>query len=696
MFCRRTVILHFSRGVVFLLNVLSPLGLFSASLWVYIFAAVVSLVLAGKHRLCRIVSNLFCILAAALSLGFSLQFIISGSGPLIFDVFKTQIPLLSFIIRIDTLSAYFILGLSVISLCVSLYSIGYMAHYEGNKTGIFGFLYSTFILSMMLVFTSGNAVFFLITWEVMSAVSYFLVVFESEKEESRKAGTLYLIMTGIGTAFLLAAFMLMYAYTGTFDMFTGSNAIPPGIKNLMFVFFLIGFGTKAGVIPLHIWLPAAHPAAPSNVSALMSGIMIKTAIFGILRFVLGYLGTEVWWGATLLILGAVSAVLGVAYAMMEQNIKRLLAYSSIENIGIILIGLGISFIAFAQGKTGVGSLALTASLFHALNHTLFKSGLFLGAGSIQYATGTKDMEKLGGLIKRMPATALLMLCFSLAVAALVPFNGFVGEWLTYQSLFAGMTPGHAGINILSMLAVAALALSGALAVACFAKLFGISFLGKPRSEIASNAKDVPWTMKLGMGIPALLCLAAGLFPMEFIKPASMVTATLGGVSPVSQLEGGLLFASLPLEATGSRISPLSLAVILSGILVLTLLVLRIVGGKYIRRKYGTWDCGYEALSARMQTTATGFSKPLKIVFRILFRPTRVLKTSGDSPYHPEKMMYTMGSESVIEKYLYQPLTRFVQKASNKAKYSVQTGSVRRYLAYILFAVVAMMLYSIFS
>jgi formate hydrogenlyase subunit 3/multisubunit Na+/H+ antiporter MnhD subunit len=530
----------------------------------------------------------------------------------------------------------------------------------------------------------------------MSAVSYFLVVFESKKEESRKAGTLYLVMTGIGTAFLLAAFMLMYSYTGTFDMFVSSDAIPAGIKNLMFVFFLVGFGTKAGMIPLHIWLPAAHPAAPSNVSALMSGVMIKTAIFGILRFVLGYLGAEVWWGAALLLLGAVSAVLGVAYAMMEHNIKRLLAFHSIENIGIILIGIGVSFIAFAQNNTLIGSLALIASLFHTLNHTLFKSGLFLGAGSIQYSTDTKDIEKLGGLIKTMPVTALLMLCFSIAISALVPFNGFVSEWLTYQSLFSGMSPGHAGINILSMISVAALALSGALAAACFAKLFGISFLGKPRTEIASNAKEVPWTMRIGMGILALICLAAGLFPLVFVQAIDTVAVGLGGVSLTSQLQGGFLFAYLPLKATGSNISPLSLLVILAGIIVLAILVLRIAGGKYIKRKYGTWDCGYEALSARMQYTATGFSKPLKIVFRILFRPTRELKTSGGSPYHPEKMMYTVGSESVIEKYLYQPLTRFVQNVSKKAKYSVQTGSVRRYLAYILFAVIAMMLYSIFS
>jgi formate hydrogenlyase subunit 3/multisubunit Na+/H+ antiporter MnhD subunit len=676
-----------------------PFGLtqiFVLSVLFYLAASVLSLILAKKQKLCVLLSNTACIFAAALGITFSLVFLLSNSGAITIDLFRSQIPYLDFNIRIDSLSAFFILGLSVVTACVSLYSIGYLKHYNGKRSmGLMNFLYPAFILTMILVYTSGNAFFFLFAWEAMSAISYFLVVFESEKEENRKAGTLYIIMTSIGTCFLLAAFMIQYSYTHTFDLSAGA-AVPSSVKDVLFILFLLGFGTKAGVIPLHIWLPAAHPAAPSNVSALMSGVMIKTAIYGILRFIFENLGVQnTWWGVALLVVGVISAVLGVAYAMIEHNIKRLLAFHSIENIGIILIGAGAAFIAFAQKNTLVGSLALTASLLHTFNHTLFKSGLFLGAGSIQYATHTKDIEKLGGLIKKMPATALLMLCFSIAISALVPFNGFVSEWLTFQSLFAGISPGQSGLNILSIISVAALALSGALAAACFAKLFGISFLGKPRTIDAANAREVPMTMRLGMGVLAALCLAVGLFPMALIKLTDNVVTGLGGVSLVSQMQGGFAVAYYPLQVKGNSISTAGLLAALAGIVLILLIVLRVAGGKYIQRKYGTWDCGYEALTARMQYTATGFSKPIKIVFRILFRPSRELKISGELPYHPEKMEYTVASESIIDKHVYEPVTNFFKNLSRKTKYSVQTGSIRRYLAYIFFVLVFLMLISLF-
>ena len=294
----------------------------------------------------------------------------------------------------------------------------------------------------------------------------------------------------------------------------------------------------------------------------------------------------------------------------------------------------MSFLAFAQQNALVGSLALAASLFHTFNHTLFKSGLFLGAGAVQYATHTKDIEKLGGLIKKMPMTALLMLCFSIAISALVPFNGFVSEWLTFQSLFGAIQSGHAGQNVLLILSVAALALSGALALACFSKLFGIAFLGKPRTEHAEKAAEVPVSMRIGMGVLAVLCLGTGLFPMAVFNVLDRVAASLGGVSQAAHMQGGFLFVSSPIAIPGNSISPLSLLCALAGIVLVSLVVVRIVGGTYIERKYGTWDCGFEALNARMQYTATGFSKPLKIVFRILFRPSRELKKSGSLPYHP--------------------------------------------------------------
>lgn len=678
--------------------VLNSVNLFETSLFLYILSALLSLVFARKPKLCTTISQITCMLAAAAGLASALLHLFVDHVKIAIDVFSSTIPLLSFNFTIDNLSALFILSLSILTICVSLYSLGYLSHYFGKRNmGLFNFLYSTFILSMLLVFTSGNAVFFLFAWEAMSAISYFLVVFESEKEESQQAGTLYLIMTGIGTAFLLVAFLLMYHYTGTFDLFVSSSCIPAAIKNLMFVFFLIGFGTKAGIIPLHVWLPAAHPAAPGNVSALMSGIMLKTAVYGLIRFTLGYLGvSRTWWGMALLAVGMVSAVLGVAYAFVENDIKKLLAYSSIENMGIIFIGLGVGFIALTQGSPLVGSIAIAAALFHAFNHTLMKGCLFLGAGSIHWSTHTRNMEELGGLIRVLPVTAVFMLFASLAISAIVPFNGFASEWLTLQSIFASIVPGQGGTNVALILSVAALALSGGLAAACFVKLLGISFLGKPRSVKAEHAARIPAVMNYSMGLLSVLCLLFGLFPALFLRIADRVMLDLTKTSLSGQINGWFTLQSDPLENAGGTITPLAMLAVLGLLILLTMFVLRMIGGKVIKRKYGTWDCGYEALNARMQYSSTGFSKSIKIVFRILFRPTRETKFSGDLPYHPETIEYTVLSESIIEKYLYDPVTKFIKRLSKKTKFSIQTGSIHRYLAYIFFALVALMLYNIIA
>ena len=674
---------------------LTASNLFQVSLLLYLTAALASLTLSKWHKQSNIISNIICMTAAVSGFAASFIHILSGKEKIVLDLLNTSIPFVSVNLAIDNLAAFFILALSVLVFCVSLYSIGYVSHYYGKRNvGLFNFLYSFFILSMILVITAGNSVFFLIAWEAMSVVSYFLVIFESEKKENRSAGTLYIIMTHIGTAFLMIAFMLMFSYTGSFDIFASSSAIPPLARNFMFVFFLIGFGTKAGVVPVHIWLPHAHPAAPSNVSALMSGIMIKTAIYGIVRFIFCYLGIQnTWWGITILCVGVVSTVLGVAYALMEHNIKRLLAFHSVENIGIILIGLGVSFVAFSQKNALLGALALSAALLHTFNHMLFKGGLFLGAGSVQYSTHTKDIEKLGGLIKRMPLTAFLMLCFSLAISAIVPFNGFISEWITYQSLFMSIGAGHAAINVLSILSVAALALAGALAAACFVKLFGISFLGKARSSLASDAREVPAAMNAGMGILAVLCIAIGLFPVFFMGAVDKVISGITGVTIADKIKGGLVFAWYPMEISKNSISPFAILIAVFAIVCVVLLLIRIIGGKYKSRKYDTWDCGFGALNSRMQYTATGFSKPIRIVFRILFRPSRKLSVEGTNPYHPEKMEYKVSTESVFERYIYNPILYFFKVSSRKIKFRVQTGSVHLYLIYIFIAVLALMLYN---
>ncbi len=670
-------------------------ALMKLSVIIFLTAAAASLLFSKRHKMCNIVSNILNMTASVSGAAAAVIYLMQGGKPIQIFCIQSSVPIVNLDMTLDRLSAFFILALCVLVLCVSIYSIGYVSHYYGKRNvGVFNFLYSTFILSMLLVMTAGNAVFFFAVWEIMAVVSYFLVVFESEHCEKQKAGTLYIIMTHIGTAFLMIAFMMMYSYTKTFDISADASAIPPAARNTMFIFFLIGFGTKAGVIPLHIWLPRAHPAAPGNISSLMSGIMIKTAIYGLLRFVLVYLGVEnTWWGVVLLAVGIVSAVLGVAYAFVENNIKRLLAYSSIENIGIILIGMGTAFIAFSMKNGAAGALAIAAALFHTFNHTLFKGGLFMGAGSVHFSTHTLNMEHLGGLIKKMPVTAVLVLGGALSISAIVPFNGFASEWLTLQSIFSVIIPGEAMIDITAILAVAALALAGALAAATFVKFFGISFLGVSRTEHAEYAREVPAVMSIGTGLLIVPCLVLGLFPMIFLRLTDGLVTELAGQSVIEQLDGPLLIAKYQAAANGNAISPLEIMVLLLALLILTFLVIRLIGGKYIERKYGTWDCGFKALNSRMQYSSTGFSKPVQIVFRILFRPSRQLKVTGNDRYHPESMEYTTETESIFEKYIYLPILNFARKISRRTKFAVQTGSVHRYLTYIFIAVLLLMLYN---
>lgn len=673
-----------------------PDSLLFASIVTYLAAGIAAIIFYKRHHLCTLFAQTLCILASVLCGASAVVLLLSGQEKTLFIPFESSIPFISIGITMDTLSAFFILILSVLTFCVSTYTFGYMEHYHGKRNvGLFHFLYAFFVLSMVLVFTADNAVFFFMTWELMAVLSYFLVVFEAEQEENRQAGLLYIVMTHLGTAFLMIAFMLMFYYTGTFDLSGSSETIPETGRNLMFLFFLIGFATKAGVIPLHIWLPYAHPAAPGNISALMSGVMIKTGVYGILRFIFLYLGVETpWWAVLILIIGIFSSVFGVLYAYIEQNIKRLLAYSSIENMGIIFIGLGIAFLAYSREMQQVGALALTAALLHCFNHTLFKGGLFLGVGSVHFATHTKNMEELGGLIKRMPVTAVFFLGCSLSISAIVPFNGFIGEWLLYQSLFASISPENAALNITYIISVAVLALAGALAAACFIKLFGISFLGLPRSSQAAHAGEVPIFMNIGTGLLASLCLLMGLFPSLPLFLLNRVLASLTGTGAAIQFEGGFLMAWYPLKINeGNSISPFFILAAVIMLILLALILLKLAGGKYQERRYGTWDCGFHSLTPRMQYSGTAFSKPVKIVFKIFFRSSRDLKLSGSHPYHPESMEYTITTESVFEKYFYIPLLVWVTGWSRRLKFMIQTGSVHTYLLYIFAAVLALMLYN---
>src|ERR1035438_901186 len=490
----------------------------------------------------------------------------STAAVLQLQLLPTLIPYVQFTVRLDPLSAFFGLIVSLLGFALSLYSIGYARGFYGRKNvGVLGAFFNLMLLATTLVVMADNAFFFLMVWEIMALSAYCLVSFEHEKPETRNAGVLYFVMSHIGTGCIMLGFLLLFQASGDYG-FAGFHALgdkmSPGSRDAAFLLFLIGFGVKAGIVPLHTWLPAAHPVAPSNVSAFMSGVFIKTGIYGMTRVFFDFLGTPpMWWGVTVLSSGTISAVLGVLYALMQHDLKRLLAYHSIENIGIILMGLGASLMFLHSGHPVLASLALIAGLYHTINHAIFKALLFLGAGAILHATHTRNMEEMGGLIRRMPQTALFFLIGAVAISALPPLNGFVSEWLTYQSLLQGFGTTTSLVRIMFPISGAMLALTGALAAACFVKAFGITFLAQPRSDHAANAHEASFTMLLGQGILTAACVFLGLFPAIFLKWLDPVTQQLSGQQISAQLSAANGLVLSPAAAQGGTVSMLGLALL---------------------------------------------------------------------------------------------------------------------------------------
>ncbi|MEK7529918.1 MAG: proton-conducting transporter membrane subunit, partial [Patescibacteria group bacterium] len=491
----------------------SPIG-FATVILLFGIGALGSLFAGKRDKMANGWNGLFAILGSLGGILFSGSLLLSGQV-VVFGAAWSSFPLISLAFNIDQLAAFFLFTISLISLFCSIYGVGYLKHFYGKYSiGAFGFFYQIFILGMLLVVTASNALFFLFVWEIMSIASYLLVVYDRRDANNIRAGFLYLVMTHFGTAFIVAAFLLLYRFTGSFDFAaiqSAAGAIPLSVKNAVFVLSMIGFGTKAGIIPFHIWLPSAHPAAPSHVSGLMSGVMIKTGIFMMIRLFLDLLQpVPEWWGLVVIVIGSVSALLGVLYALTEHDLKRLLAYHSIENIGIILLGVGSALTFSSLGMMSLAILGLVGALFHTLNHATFKSLLFLSAGSVIAETHTRNMEEYGGLAKRMPQTAGFFLIGSMAIVALPPFNGFMSEWVTLQSLFQGMIHLSATGRSIFIVAAGALALTGGLALACFVKAFASTFLARPRSDEASHAKESASSLRIGMGGLGALCLLFGL------------------------------------------------------------------------------------------------------------------------------------------------------------------------------------------
>jgi hydrogenase-4 component B len=609
-----------------------------------------------------------------------------------------HLPLGEILIHCDHLSAFFLGVISLLGMAVAVYSFSYVSTYQGRRNiGILVALYNLFLFAMSNVVIAGDAIFFLLLWELMSLATFFLINYEHDDPASRRAAFLYVVMTHVGTAFLVAMFLILQPSGGGFGFEAlrwGAAHLSPGMRSVVFLCALVGFGTKAGIIPLHIWLPEAHPAAPSNVSALMSGVMIKTGIYGMVRVFFDFMGPDIphWWGMLLLMLAVVSAVLGVLYALMEHDLKRLLAYHSIENIGIILIGVGGALLFSSFGLRSLAAVALIAGLYHVLNHAIFKGLLFLGAGSVVHATSTRNIDELGGLIRKLPWTSFFFLVGAVAISALPPLNGFVSEWLTLQSLLLGFHISDIGVRIAVPLAVALLALTSALAAACFVKAFGITFLGLPRSAFAEGAHESPRSMLFAMGFLAVLCLFFGVLPGQVIALLDPLAASLVGESGVAPLitVGGVLTVG---QSVSSSIAPGILGMLLAVLVVVPVLAGLLLAGRLHQRTSMTWACGMPKIEPRMQYTATGFSKPLRMIFSNIFRATHEIRISEEiSPYFHPKISYELKTESVFLKYLYEPVYAFIL-GSAKVMRRVQTGRIQTYLAYIFITLVLLLLFA---
>ncbi|MGH7967265.1 MAG: hydrogenase 4 subunit B [Limisphaerales bacterium] len=679
----------------------SPSLLLQLTLGMYVLGGVGSLLACRQPKAANWIGSGFAALAGASGVAASLRTLLSGTnhGSPGFELWQSLVPYVRLTVQLDALGAFFVLVVSLLAVGLSIYALGYLPSYYGRKNvGILGAFYNGLLLSTTLVFAASNAFFFLIAWELMALTAYCLISFEHEKPEARKAGVLYFVMSHIGTGCLILAFLLLFQNTKDYGFesfrrfgpaFTGSH------RDAAFLLFLVGFGVKAGIVPLHIWLPEAHPVAPSHISALLSGVLIKAGIYGITRVLFDFLGAPPnWWGVTLLTIGTVSALLGVLYALMEHDLKRLLAYHSIENIGIILMGLGASSMFLHAHYPALAALALIAGLYHTINHAIFKGLLFLGAGAVLHSTHTRNMEEMGGLIKRMPKTAVLFLIGAVAIAALPPLNGFVSEWLTYQSLLQGFGTTTSLVRAVFPLSGAMLALTGALAAACFVKAFGITFLAQPRSEQAAQAKEVSGCMLLGMAILAGACFFLGLFPATFIRVFDPLTLQFTGQqlsSALSLNQGLILGNSQPL---GGSIS--TLGMVLTAVCLLPIpLVFWLLLGRRARVRIGpTWDCGLRGLTPHMEYTATGFSKPIRMIFKALFRPRREVQREYDySPYFATNIRFQSHIEEAFVTRVYRPLNRGILRLSRRMR-ALQAGSIQAYLIYIFVTLLLLLLFAL--
>jgi formate hydrogenlyase subunit 3/multisubunit Na+/H+ antiporter MnhD subunit len=622
--------------------------------------------LAFSRRDVRTVRTLAsaCTILASIFLAAVSVFILLGSETLAFTAFQ-PFALFSLSFVVDRLAAFFVLIIAAVSACVTLYATEYNELLDGgSRRNLLTGCTNLFILAMVLVVASANTLSFFFFWELMAASSFILVMYEFDKPETRKAGIFYFIMTQLSTMFVLVGIIALYIQTGSLAFSAAGSPATP-LLVVAFLSLFIGFSIKGGIIPFHKWLPYAHPASPTPVSALMSGVMLKIAVYGLVRVLLDVFSPDLWWGILILLFGSLSAVLGVIYALKEHDIKGMLAYSSIENIGIIFMGIGLFVIFSVTNLPLLATMSLLGALFHSLNHALFKGLLFLSAGSVVHATRTRDIEHMGGLARRMPWTSALFFTGAVAVAALPPLNGFASEILIFSAIFTSITVVDPMLKVLLLVILALFSLTSALSAACFVKAFGSVFLALPRSAESAGAQEVPPAMLAGPGILALACIFLGL-----------------GAYQLFQLAG------FPVQIPDMLLVGLLLLLMAA----LTWLFLYVTASD-AERTSETWGCGTHFQQASAEYTGHGFSEPLDIIFSSIYR-TRI---RNERVFFDQKnAIFKEGTAEirlmkVFEEYLYLPVAQFsVRSATRISRF--QNGCLDTYLLYVFITVIVMIVF----
>ncbi|MBI2380388.1 MAG: hydrogenase 4 subunit B [Gammaproteobacteria bacterium] len=666
-----------------------------AAIGLALLSSLLALLLHGRPGSQRLLAFLALGLSAAASLVAGIAALSTGQAEA--TTLPLGLPWLAWHLRLDALSGFFLAIIGLVSLPAAVYGWGYCRVYDDAPARLTPMLAFTglFVAGMQLVLLADDAYAFMIAWELMSLASYFLVASHHERAEARHAAFLYLLMAHAGGLAILLSFGVLAGFGGGFD-FASLRASPlnPLWAGVCFGLALAGFGTKAGLVPLHIWLPEAHPVAPSHVSGLLSGVIVKMALYGFIRVVFDLIGEVHWaWGVAVLAIGAGTALYGVLYALVQSDLKRLLAYSTVENMGIVFLGLGLALIYLGNGQVFLGALAFVAALFHALNHACFKSLLFFGAGAVLHQAHETELSRLGGLLNRMPWTGFLFLLGCLSIASLPPFNGFASEWLIFQAALQAGSLDSGVLRASIPVAAAVLALTAALSATTFVKAYGIAFLGQARSPHARHAREADFSLRLGQAILALLCLALGVLPTLVVEALGRVSFALLGHDLPSATAHGWLWLTPVAAQKASYSAPLVFAGILLAVAAWAAVWLIL---KRKRRdqpvpRVPAWDCGFGELSPRMQYSAASFSMPIQQIFRGVWRIRADSQPAQPEPGlgHAAYRRYALHVEDWLWQALYAPLAAGVLAAARRVAL-IQTGHLRHYLLYSFFTLVLLL------